>query len=55
MEEVKKKLQESAPKGKLPCIMVFKIAREHNVSVAEVGDFCNEMNIKIVNCQLGCF
>jgi len=55
VEEVKKKLQESAPKGKLPCIMAFKIAREHNVSVAEVGDFCNEMNIKIVNCQLGCF
>ncbi|HHT45897.1 MAG TPA: hypothetical protein GX004_01205 [Firmicutes bacterium] len=55
MEEVKKKLIESTPKGKIPCVMAFKIARECNCSVAEIGKLCNELNIKIVNCQLGCF
>jgi hypothetical protein len=55
MEEVKKKLKESAPKGKIPCIMIFRIARECNCSVAEAGRLCDELKIKIVNCQLGCF
>ncbi len=55
MEAVKKALRENAPEGKIPCIMAFKIAREYNCSVAEVGSWCNELKIKIVNCQLGCF
>ncbi len=55
MEEVKKSLQEAAPKGKISCPMCFKIAREHNCSVAEIGPLCNELKIKIVGCQLGCF
>jgi hypothetical protein len=55
MEEVKKKLLETAAKGKMPCVMAFKIARECNCSVAEVGELCNELKIKIVSCQLGCF
>jgi hypothetical protein len=55
MEEAKKKLREAAPKGKIPCIMVFRIARECNCSAAEAGSLCDELKIKIVNCQLGCF
>lgn len=55
MDEIKKRILEQAPEGRLPCIMAFKIAREHNSSVAEVGRLCNELKIKIVNCQLGCF
>ncbi len=55
MEGVKKSLQEAAPQGKIPCAMAFKIAREHNCSVAEVGDLCNQLKLKIVGCQLGCF
>ena len=55
MEEIKKSLQEASPKGKIPCAMAFKIAREHNCSIAEIGQFCNELKIKIVSCQLGCF
>lgn len=55
MEEVKKSLQEASPQGKISCAMCFKIAREHNCSVAEVGDLCNQLKIKITSCQLGCF
>ena len=55
MEERKKSIQEAAPQGQLPCAMAFKIAREENCSVAEVGELCNELKIKIVSCQLGCF
>jgi hypothetical protein len=55
MEEVKKKLLEAAPNGKIPCVMAFKIARECNCAIAEVGRLCNDLKIKIINCQLGCF
>jgi len=55
VEEAKKKLLESAPKGRLPCVIAFKVARDYNLTAAEVGQLCNELKIKIVNCQLGCF
>lgn len=55
MEEVKKSLQEAAPKGKIPCAMCFKIAREHNFPIEEMRPLCDELKIKIVSCQLGCF
>jgi hypothetical protein len=55
MQELKTRLLETAPEGKIPCIMIFKVARDHGCAVAEVGELCNELKIKIVNCQLGCF
>lgn len=55
MEDIKKVLKEMAPQGKIPCVMAFKIAREHDCSIADVGKLCNEMEIKIISCQLGCF
>lgn len=55
MEEIKKAIKELASEGKLPCEMAFKVAQEHNCALAEVGKLCNELNIKVVSCQLGCF
>jgi hypothetical protein len=55
MEVIKEKLTEASPKGQIPCAMAFKIARECNSSIAEVGALCNELKIKIISCQLGCF
>lgn len=55
MEAVKKAIQEMAPEGKIPCVMAFKIARENDCSLEEVGKLCNEMKVKVVSCQLGCF
>ena len=40
---------------RLACGEAFRIAAELDVSVAEVGRACNELGIKIVACQLGCF
>jgi hypothetical protein len=40
---------------RLPCALAFKIARDMDVPLAEVGRSCNELGIKIVDCQLGCF
>ncbi len=60
MEEEKKKTLQDRIKGearddRLPCGKAFQIASEVGASTAEVGETCNEMGVKIVNCQLGCF
>jgi hypothetical protein len=39
----------------LSCAEAFKVARDLEVPIAEVGRACNELGIKIVHCQLGCF
>jgi hypothetical protein len=40
---------------RLPCAQAFTIARDFEVPTAELGRTCNELGIKIVGCQLGCF
>ena len=42
-------------KVKLPCAMAFKIAEQYGVKISEIGAICNERNIRISQCQLGCF
>ncbi len=39
----------------IPCHSAFEIATEHQLATSEVGRICDEMNIKIAHCQLGCF
>ena len=40
---------------RLGCGEAFKIARDLDVSLAEVGRTCDELGIKMMQCQLGCF
>ena len=41
--------------GKLPCKRAFQLAEELNISLKEIGDICNNEDIRITHCQLGCF
>ena len=40
---------------KLACAQAFRIAESFGVGVAQVGRICDENDIKIYGCQLGCF
>jgi hypothetical protein len=40
---------------RLPCAEAFKIARDLDVPTHDVGRTCDELGIKVVGCQLGCF
>lgn len=42
-------------KTKLECGKAHELAKENNISLNEIGKFCNENNIKIITCELGCF
>lgn len=49
------KLRELAPQGKISCTDARKLAEELDVHPGEIGDLCNELKIKILACELGCF
>lgn len=59
MDELKKavmeKTYEENGKISLACGSAYAIAKELNVPVSRVGDFCQAENIKIRKCQLKCF
>lgn len=54
-ESLKALLLEKAKDKKLPCKVAFKISEEHNVALKDIGNMANELAIKIIECQLGCF
>jgi len=48
-------LKVKAVEGRISCSLARKIAEELGVPYKEVGDAANKLNIKIKNCELGCF
>ncbi len=53
--EIADKLREVAREGRISCTQARKVAEELKVSPKEVGEMCDELNIKIFACELGCF
>ena len=54
-EELKAKIKAAAPEGKIPCAAAMSLAKELGISRKEMGELLNELRIKIIQCQLGCF
>ena len=52
---LEEEIEASLVNGKLPCAIAFKIARKFKVTPRKVGGTASKLNIKIANCQLGCF
>ena len=50
-----KEIQASLIKGRLPCAVAFTTMEKLNVALRMVGGKANELKIRIINCQLGCF
>jgi hypothetical protein len=55
MKEAKAQIQAAAPNGRIPCAAAFKLAEELGITRSRLGELLNELNIKIIQCQLGCF
>jgi len=49
------KSEASDDRKRLTCAEAFKLAKEHEAKVIEIGRICNQNNIRICKCQLGCF
>ena len=55
IKELKERIIFEAESSKLTCRKAFIIAAEVGVPLSAIGKTCNEIDIKIVGCQLGCF
>jgi hypothetical protein len=47
--------RESEGREQLNCAEAFELAERFEVKVIEIGRICNQHNIRICKCQLGCF
>lgn len=54
-ELIEKSIKESAVDGKITCPVLRKIAEKLEIPYKEAGNAANKLNIKIKNCDLGCF
>ncbi|WP_319537957.1 hypothetical protein [uncultured Methanospirillum sp.] len=54
-EEIRSILEKEGITKELPCGRAFEISEKYGVSKSDIAKFCNEQNIKIRACQLGCF
>jgi len=53
--EIKKMIMEKQSNQKIACKSAIDIADQAGVPRRKVGEMLNELKIKIVACQLGCF
>lgn len=54
-DQVIEKLRELSNDGKITCTDARKLAKDLNVHPSEIGKMCDEIKIKIMGCELGCF
>lgn len=54
-DEIIAKVEEKAKDKQINCKTALDLANVLGVPPKAVGDVCNELNIRIQNCQLGCF
>jgi len=49
------KYGESDDRKQLTCAEAFELARQYETKIIEIGNICNQHDIRIRKCQLGCF
>lgn len=54
-EKIFEEIKKTAINNKIPCKVARKIAEDLSVSYREVGKAADELKVKIINCELGCF
>jgi hypothetical protein len=57
MEENKiiKAIRSAAVNNRLSCEKAHELSSLLDVPLREIGAVCNDLNIRIASCQLGCF
>ena len=54
-EQIVQKIKSHTKDNKISCKQAMKIAEEEEIPTRDIGEMLNEMKIKIMGCQLGCF
>lgn len=53
--EILKALKAAAPDGSVSCTLARKLAKDLGVSPRLIGRAADQLNIKLKDCELGCF
>ena len=54
-EKILEAVRNAAVGGRLSCDKAHELGTKFDVPLQEIGRVCNELNIRIKDCQLGCF
>ena len=54
-QELRDAIEAAAKENRVSCKQMLDLAARTGAAPAEVGRLCNEMDIKVRACQLGCF
>ena len=54
-QQLREQIRQIARGGQAPCRALLDLAARTGTPPREVGRLCDEMNVRISNCQLGCF
>ena len=54
-EKIEQALKETALDGRITCAQARRVAERLEVTYLEVGKTTDALNIRIKNCELGCF
>ena len=54
-EELRQAIRRLTTDSKVTCEAMLSLAAETHTPPQKLGALCNEMKIKIISCQLGCF
>jgi hypothetical protein len=54
-EVLREAVRKAAVENRLTCEKAHELGRQLDVPLQEIGAICNELNIRIKECQLGCF
>lgn len=54
-DELRAAIREKASGGKVTCKTLLDVAAATGTPPREIGRLCDELKVKIVACQLGCF
>ena len=54
-EKLTEKVKALSKSGQISCKQALKLAEEEGISSRDLGDLLNEIKVKVMGCQLGCF
>ncbi len=54
-EELQENIRRAVRNGRIDCGFLLDLAGKTQTPPEEIGRLCNEMNLRISNCRLGCF
>ncbi|MCK4614875.1 MAG: hypothetical protein KAU14_08730 [Thermoplasmata archaeon] len=54
-DEIRERFKQASHDGRITCAQALDLAKELGIPTKSVAHMLTEMDLKIINCQLGCF